>query len=54
MYKKFKKYEDEDGSKCPIGSPEYTNWLNGLEPVYREMMLVELRERARQASETKP
>jgi len=46
-----KHYNDPDGSKYPVGSPEYTKWLNALEPVYREMMLAEIRERARQASE---
>jgi hypothetical protein len=43
-----KKYNDFDGSKFPVGSPEYTKWLDSLEPVYKELMLTELRERARQ------
>jgi hypothetical protein len=43
-----KHYNDPDGSKFPVGSPEYTEWLNGLEPVYHVMMLEEIKERASQ------
>ena len=53
MYNKLQKYHDPDGSKFPVGSPEYKKWLDGLEPVYREMMLIEIVERARQASSEK-
>ena len=49
----MKKYENADGSRFPVGSPEYTNWLNSLEPVYKAMMLEEIKERARQASKPK-
>ncbi len=48
---KKKHYSDPDGSKFPVGSPEYSKWLDNLEPVYREMMLVEIKERARHAAQ---
>jgi hypothetical protein len=46
-----KHYIDPDGSKFPVGSPEYTKWLDSLEPIYKELMLQEIRDRARQAQQ---
>lgn len=48
---KKKQYSDPDGSQFPVSSPEYKKWLDSLEPVYREMMMAEIQERARQASQ---
>ena len=52
MYKKMKKYDQSDGSSFPVDSPEYKKWLDGLEPVYRELMEAELQERAREAKKS--
>jgi hypothetical protein len=46
-----KEYVEPVGSSFPVGSPEYQKWLDNLEPVYRDLMLAEIRERARQASQ---
>jgi hypothetical protein len=46
-----KHYNDPHGSKFPVGSPEYGKWLDNLEPEYKELMILEIQERARQASE---
>ena len=47
-----KTYVEPVGSSFPVGSPEYNKWLESLEPVYRELIEQELRERARQAKQS--
>src|SRR5713226_4134433 len=49
MYNKFKKHEEPDGSTAPVGSADYAQWVIGLPPFLRKIVLEDLKDRQQQS-----